>query len=248
MLSIALVGYSKNDDMKKQTDVMKSLNLGLLTIIIIVAAAATVFTSFLGFSGAYFKSMLTLKLYVVLVLITFLTQVAVGAYLLNLDLSKLRTSWEQDDSVGAARRDTLQNYLHCCGFDVWSDSIGTLHTDCPYLPTWPQYKEPITCFQAARNFVDSWLRPIAIGAIVIGSIEVRKREHGTATGANHRKGKQDLYAVFFFFFGLFVLGSHRARMVFLSVWPPPVQSLAMAITFALIFKSKDTNSDTAFDY
>lgn len=62
MLSIALVGYSKNDEMKQNTDVMEQLNLGLLTIIIIVAAAATVFTSFLGFMGAYFKSMLTLKL------------------------------------------------------------------------------------------------------------------------------------------------------------------------------------------
>lgn len=62
MLSIALVGYFKNDEMKQNTDVMEQLNLGLLTIIIIVAAAATVFTSFLGFMGAYFKSMLTLKL------------------------------------------------------------------------------------------------------------------------------------------------------------------------------------------
>ena len=62
MLSIALVGYFKNDEMKQNTDVMEQLNLGLLTIIIIVAAAATVFTSFLGFMGAYYKSMLTLKL------------------------------------------------------------------------------------------------------------------------------------------------------------------------------------------
>lgn len=106
-----------------------------------------------------------------------------GAYLLNLDLSKLRTSWEQDDSVGAARRNTLQNYLTCCGFDVWSDSIGTLHTDCPYLPSFPEYKEPTTCFQAAKNFVESWLKPIAIGAIVIGSIEVSScRWHGSVGG------------------------------------------------------------------
>jgi hypothetical protein len=135
--------------------------------------------------------------YVVLVLITFLTQVAIGAYLLNLDMSSLRTSWEQDDATGAHRRDVLQRYLTCCGFDVWSDSIGTLHTDCPYLPTFANgYAEPDSCFEAAKDFVNQWLGLVALAAIIIGCIE----------------------------------------------------SLAMGITFALIFKSKDKNSDTAFDY
>ena len=197
MLSIALNGYFKNEGMKKNTDILESLNLGVLTIIIIVAAAATVFTSFLGFMGAYFKNMLTLKLYVVLVLITFITQIAIGAYLLNLDMSGLRTSWEQDDDTGYNRRVNLQRELECCGFDVWSDSMGTLHTDCPYPPTFANgFEEPQTCKDAAQDFVKSWLEPIATAAIVIGCIE----------------------------------------------------SLAMAITFALVFKSKDRNSDTAFDY
>lgn len=62
MLTIALVGYSKNEGMKENTDIMESLNLGVLTIIIIVAAGATVLTSFLGAIGAYFKNMLLLKL------------------------------------------------------------------------------------------------------------------------------------------------------------------------------------------
>lgn len=60
-----------------------------------------------------------------------------------------------------------------CSFDIWSDSIGTLHTDCPYLPKYPQYVEPTSCKQAAEDFVDSWLTPIATAAIVIGCIEVR---------------------------------------------------------------------------
>jgi len=196
MLSIALVGYTKSQTMKNNTDIMNSLNLGLLTIVIVVAAAATVFTSFLGFTGAYFKNMLTLKLYVVLVLMTFITQLVMGAYLLNIDMSGLRTSWEQDDSVGRNRRATLQTYMNCCGFDTWSDSLGTLHTPCPYLPTYPQYTVPQTCYTAATNFVRGWLNPIATAAIAIGCIE----------------------------------------------------SVAMCITFALIFKSKDRNSDTAFDY
>ncbi len=135
--------------------------------------------------------------YVILVLITFLTQVAVGAYLLNLDMSSLRTSWEQDDETGAHRRQVLQNFLECCGFDTWSDSLGTLHTYCPYLPSFENgYKEPTACYPAAKAFVNNWLGPVAIAAIVIGCIE----------------------------------------------------SIAMGITFALIFKSKEVNSDTAFDY
>ena len=132
-----------------------------------------------------------------LVLITFITQIAIGAYLLNLDMSSLRTSWEQDDDQGYNRRVTLQNYLGCCGFDVWSDSIGTLHTDCPNNPTYAnQYAVPTACFQATKDYVNTWMHPIAVAAIVIGTIE----------------------------------------------------SLAMGITFALVFNSKDRNSDTAFDY
>jgi len=196
LLAISITGYVKNESMKEQTDVMNALNLGVMTIIIVAAAGATVVTSFLGFMGAYYKSMLVLKFYVVLVLITFLTQVAIGAYLLNLDMSSLRTSWEQDDATGASRRDTLQSYLTCCGFDVWSDSIGTLHTDCPYLPTFPDYTQPQSCYEAAKDFINDWLGVVALAAIIIGCIE----------------------------------------------------SIAMAITFTLIFKSKDKNSDTAFDY
>jgi len=162
-----------------------------------VAAGATVLTSFIGAIGAYTKNMNILKLYVILVLITFLTQIAVGAYLLNLDMSSLRTSWEQDDQAGADRRDKLQRFLECCGFDNWSDSMGTLHTMCPYPPTYENgYKEPTACYPAAKNFVNQWLGPVAIAAIAIGSVE----------------------------------------------------SIAMAITFALIFKSKENNQDTAFDY
>ena len=62
MLSIAVVGYSKSEGMKKNSDILESLKLGPLTLLIIVAAGATVFTSFLGLVGAYFKNMLTLKL------------------------------------------------------------------------------------------------------------------------------------------------------------------------------------------
>lgn len=238
MLSVALAGYKKGQEMKDHTDILESLNLSVLTIIIIVAASMTIFTSFLGLAGAYFRSMLVLKLvrqrqgdskeaaddtcalacllvacmrslsllpivffrlvqYIVLVLITFITQIAIGAYLLNLDMGGLRTSWEQDDDQGYNRRVTLQRYLTCCGFDVWSDSIGTLHTDCPNPPTYANgYTVPTACYKASQDYIDSWMHPIAVAAIVIGSIE----------------------------------------------------SLAMAITCVLVFRSKDRNSDTAFDY
>lgn len=50
--------------------------------------------------------------------------------------------------------------------------MGTLHTDCPYPPTYANdYHEPDTCYQASKDFVARTLFPIAIAAIVIGSIE-----------------------------------------------------------------------------
>ena len=63
--------------------------------------------------------------YVVLVLITFITQIAIGAYLLNIDMSGLRTSWEQDDEIGKQRRLTLQNYLTCCGSVIRTAAAAT---------------------------------------------------------------------------------------------------------------------------
>lgn len=75
--------------------------------------------------------------------------------------------------------------------------MGSLHTDCPYPPTYANgYTEPETCYSAADSFLNEWMNPIALAAIIIGSIE----------------------------------------------------SIAMGITFTIIFKSKDRNSDTAFDY
>jgi len=196
LLGIALAGYVRSEDVKQQTDIMASLNLDTLTFIIIAAGGATILSSFVGMVSAYYKHMWGLKFYVVLTLITFITQIAIGAYLLNIDMSGLRTSWEQDDETGYERRVDLQDYMTCCGFDRWSDSIGTLHTDCPYMPTWPDLIEPQTCKEAAQDFVNSWLGPIAIASIVVGCIE----------------------------------------------------AVAVSITFTLIFKSKDKNSDTAFDY
>jgi hypothetical protein len=108
---------------------------------------------------------------VTLTLITFITQIVIGAYLLHLDMSGLRTSWEQDDDQGYQRRTKVQTYLSCCGFDNWSDSIGTLHTDCPYLPQYPSYDQPQTCYVAAQSFVKSWINPVATAAIAIGCIE-----------------------------------------------------------------------------
>lgn len=239
--------------------------------------------------------------YVVLVLITFLTQVAIGAYLLNLDMSSLRTSWEQDDQEGAARRNQLQQYMECCGyepmdmaqgawtgqgqrrrppehvvssfvhvfsclplvpvlcsFDIWSDSIGTLHTDCPYLPKYPQYIEPTSCKQAAEDFVDSWLKPIATAAIVIGCIEVRTlgriARNGTAwmgwRGRTRRSGQRGAQKAArpMLMAGSGVLTPVRPICCVGLLFCRAHQSLAMAITFTLILKSKDQNSDTAFDY
>jgi hypothetical protein len=62
MLSVALAGYSQGQTMKENTDILDQLNLSVLTVIIIAAAAMTVFTSLLGLAGAYFRSMIVLKL------------------------------------------------------------------------------------------------------------------------------------------------------------------------------------------
>ena len=62
MLSVALAGYNKGQTMKRNTDILDQLNLSVLTVIIIAAAAMTVATSMLGLAGAYFRSMIVLKL------------------------------------------------------------------------------------------------------------------------------------------------------------------------------------------
>jgi len=172
VMIIAVVGYTKANAVKSQSDVLSTLDVPLLTIIVVAAGLATIVTSIFGFAGAIKESHLLLKFYIVLTFCVFVTQIVLGAYLLNLDISSLQTRWEEEGDAGKQRRVSFQDYLTCCGFNIWTDSMGTLQTECPYLPT-PEndYKEPQTCKSAAQDFVDKWIKPVGIASIVIACIE-----------------------------------------------------------------------------
>ncbi len=58
---IAIVGYTKANAVKSQSDVLATLDVPLLTIIVVAAGLATIVPSVFGFAGAVKESHLLLK-------------------------------------------------------------------------------------------------------------------------------------------------------------------------------------------
>lgn len=74
-----------------------------------------------------------------------------GAYLFGLSTGDLRSTWEEDSSEGWRRRVSFQNYMGCCGFDSWTESLGALYTDCPFIPQTVNDPTPQTCEDAGNK-------------------------------------------------------------------------------------------------
>ena len=91
-------------------------------------------------------------------------------------MGDVRTTWNEETPSGRANRIDIQNSLTCCGYDTWTDAIGFLQTPCPYAPSAPvqasAFTPPQTCYVAVRDYVNRWLLPVAIAAIVLAIVEM----------------------------------------------------------------------------
>ena len=161
----------------QQSALLESFNLPAFNIVLLVSGSVTVGLSLLGVWAAWRYKLTLLKLYLLSLLAVVSVQVAMGIYLLTLDMGTVRTTWNYESASAQGTRISIQESLGCCGYDSWTDSIGyPLLTPCPYAPTAPiaasSFVPPTTCQKAVQDYVNKWLLPVAIAAIVLAVVEL----------------------------------------------------------------------------
>ena len=161
----------------QQSALLESYNLPAFNIVLLVSGSVTIGLSVLGVWAALRYKVTLLKLYLLSLLAVVSVQVAMGIYLLTLDSDTVRTTWNTESASAQSTRVNIQTSLGCCGYDAWTDSIGyPLLTPCPYAPTAPvtaaAFTAPTTCQKAVREYVNKWLLPVAVAAIVLAVVEL----------------------------------------------------------------------------
>ena len=158
------------------SSVISSFDLPAFNLIIVVTACVTIALSLLGTFAASRYQLQLLKLYLLALLATISIQIAMGIYLLTLNMDDVRTTWNQETPSARTSRVDIQNSLTCCGYDTWTDSIGFLQTPCPFAPMAPVsaslWRPPQTCQVAVKSYVNRWLLPVAVAAIVLAVVEM----------------------------------------------------------------------------
>jgi len=168
---IGVVGFVKQNQLRQQSSVLSAFNLDTITIIVLVSGLGTCITSLFGLVGAALRIPNLLKLYCAVLLCIIGVQIGMGAWLDSLSISSLQNDWAEEDPAGQQRRVAFQNYFNCCGFNTWSDSMGQLYTPCPLASGAPA-NPPLTCAQAAQNFMNTYMFAIAAAAIAIACVEL----------------------------------------------------------------------------
>src|SRR5438105_3448318 len=90
-------------------------------------------------------------------------QLAMGAYLNGLDPSALEQRWHE---ATPTTRDAIQKFLTCCGWSGVADT--TPFPDCNYAGWRPP---TTTCKDAAYAYINKNIRPVAVAAITLASVE-----------------------------------------------------------------------------
>lgn len=148
---------------------LESLDIGRLASILLMCGVLGVITAILGIATAIKPQQfrVCLILYVVLLLIICCVQLAMGAYLLDLEAETLRSSWNDDTATGRARREAYMDAMGCCGFDnIFEYQLQ------PACTAEQLEKLPRSCKAATDEFIDKQVGPAAVGAVVIGIFEI----------------------------------------------------------------------------
>ena len=177
VLILSIFGFSYFfSSSSSASSVVSSFDLPAFNVIILVTACVTIGLALLGSYAAFKYNLQLLKLYLLALIAIISIQIAMGIYLLTLDMNDVRTSWNEETPSARQTRINIQNSLTCCGYDQWTDALSYLQTPCPYAPTAPvqasAFTPPQTCQTAVRNYVNRWLVPVAVAAIVLAVVEM----------------------------------------------------------------------------
>jgi len=172
MVIVGIIGYNQVINTTNKADVLQDFDLPKIMIVILASGIGTILTSLFGCLGAWQRWENVLKLYASIVFVVVCIQLAMGGYLLHLNINSLETTWAEETPAGEQRRVAYQNYITCCGWNNWYDSIGQLQTPCPYMPTAISPALPKTCRQGTIDFINKYMGAIAAAAISIAVIEI----------------------------------------------------------------------------
>jgi hypothetical protein len=173
IVAIGIAGFQKANDIRS-AQVFSTFNTATLITIVFASGICTVVACIIGFIGAWKRNLTMLKFYSVFIITVILIQLAMGIYLTTLDVNDLRVNWYQqgDSDEGIQRRKDFQNFLECCGFDYWYDSLGVYQTPCPFAPSTARPDAPSSCKDAARAYIKKWVAPVAAAAVAIACLEI----------------------------------------------------------------------------
>jgi len=178
VLILALVALTKAEDLT-ELPVLGSLDLDLITFLLVVSGSGSIGASLCGFFGALKKIRKLLTAYVVLLGIIVSIQIGMGAWLSTVNVDgdsyedkfQRRAEGERSCPEDAKCISDYYEFFDCC---YWSDvdsppndeAIGVLCT-----------KETFTfpgdlCQTKTNKYIDTNMRPAALAAVGVGAVEL----------------------------------------------------------------------------
>lgn len=165
MFVVGIVGTVRGQEIEDNAEIMTTWKIKDISLIILISGAGGVGASICGFVGSVKHIPNLLKLFIGLIFLTCIIQIAMGIYMNTLNLDDQEEMWFEATSEGYANRVQFQDYFECCGWNTYTDSVPPPQsTLCPVT-------RDQTCSQAAQTFLDDEVLPIAFAALIIALIE-----------------------------------------------------------------------------
>lgn len=98
-------------------------------------------------------------------------QLAMGAYLNQLDPASITERWHR---AAPATRDAIQKFLTCCGWERVTDTAP--FPDCVYPAEEFGTELVANCQYKAEQYIKEHIKPVALAAMTIAALEVRAVE------------------------------------------------------------------------
>jgi len=167
--------FQKISSLANESAILSDLNLQEIALIVIAAGGAVIATSICGIVGAIKANRKCLIFYAVTLFAIICIEVATGAYMDSVSDATLQAKW---DSSSPPSRQLFQNYMDCCGWAQTYDSIPYPSCQQPSAADIASgFAVPLTvpvqtCQYRTLAFIQSEIKPVALAAVVIGSIEL----------------------------------------------------------------------------
>lgn len=166
MLSIGVIvagviGFKKINDFTNKASLLNDLDTRDVALLIAATGVGTCIASMIGLVGALKNWSAVLKIYAMGMFLVSALQLALGIYMLRINVDNLASKWNEEDAV--QRRGDFMDAMRCC---YWTSPD-------PYYPSCPaSWTDFIYCREAANNFMNTYMRPVGLAAIIIACAEL----------------------------------------------------------------------------